>query len=103
MRTLRVLICGAGVAGNALAFWLSRQGHVVTIVERALSLRTTGLQIDLRGHGVTVLRRMGLEKAFRSLSVDEEGPAVRRSLRQSQSILPSKQERPRTSKLHQRV
>lgn len=73
MAQLKVLISGAGIAGNALAFWLSYQQHDVTVVERYPDLRSTGLQIDIRGHGIEVLKRMGLEKAFRTASVKEEG------------------------------
>ena len=49
MAPLKVLITGAGIAGNALAFWLSKLGHSVTVIERFPSLRASGLQIDLRG------------------------------------------------------
>ncbi|KAH8911275.1 FAD/NAD(P)-binding domain-containing protein [Coniochaeta sp. PMI_546] len=73
MPRLKVLISGAGIAGNAVAFWLSKLGHDVTVIERFPSLRATGLQIDLRGHGVEVLKRMGLEQAFRSKSAPEQG------------------------------
>ena len=73
MARLKVLISGAGIAGNALAFWLLKLGHDVTVVERFPSLRTTGLQIDLRGHGIEVLKRMGLEGAFRSKAAPEQG------------------------------
>ncbi|GME60289.1 hypothetical protein GTA08_BOTSDO08895 [Neofusicoccum parvum] len=76
MTQLKVLICGGGIAGNALAVWLSRLGHDVTIIERFPSLRATGLQIDLRGHGIEVMRRMGLEQQFRAKSVDEQGLAI---------------------------
>lgn len=76
MPQLKVLISGGGIAGTALAFWLSKQGHDVTVIERFSELRTTGLQIDLRGHGVEVLRRMGLEKAYRALSPPEQGLQV---------------------------
>jgi 2-polyprenyl-6-methoxyphenol hydroxylase-like FAD-dependent oxidoreductase len=48
-------------------------GHDVTVVERFPSLRAMGLQIDLRGHGIEVMRRMGLEEAFRSKSAPEQG------------------------------
>lgn len=41
---LKVLISGGGIAGNALAFWLTKLGHDVTVVERFPGLRTTGLQ-----------------------------------------------------------
>jgi 2-polyprenyl-6-methoxyphenol hydroxylase-like FAD-dependent oxidoreductase len=76
MAQLKVLICGAGIAGNALAFWLSKMGHEVTVIERFPALRATGLQIDLRGHGIEVMRRMGLEPSFRAKSVKEQGLEV---------------------------
>ncbi|GIJ90472.1 hypothetical protein Asppvi_009427 [Aspergillus pseudoviridinutans] len=76
MAQLKVLICGAGIAGNALAFWLSKMGHDVTVIERFPALRATGLQIDLRGHGIEVMRRMGLEPSFRAKSVKEQGLEV---------------------------
>ncbi|KAH6854535.1 hypothetical protein B0I37DRAFT_33202 [Chaetomium sp. MPI-CAGE-AT-0009] len=71
--TLRVLISGGGIAGNALAFWLAKQGHDITVVERFPSLRATGLQLDLRGAGIEVLRKMGLEDAFRAKAAPEQG------------------------------
>ncbi|KAL4779070.1 hypothetical protein BJX76DRAFT_365544 [Aspergillus varians] len=70
---MRILISGAGIAGTTLAFWLSKLGHSVTVLERAPTLRETGLQIDLRGPGITVLRRMGLEETFRKHAVAEQG------------------------------
>ncbi|CCT72901.1 probable 2-polyprenyl-6-methoxyphenol hydroxylase and related FAD-dependent oxidoreductases [Fusarium fujikuroi] len=73
MTELKILICGAGIAGNALAYWLAQQRHHVTVMERHPDLRSTGLQIDIRGHGIEVLKRMGLEAAFRSMSVKEQG------------------------------
>ena len=73
---LKILISGAGIAGNALAFWLTKQGHDVTVIERFPNLRATGLQLDLRGHGVEVLRRMGLEAAFRAKAAPEQGMQV---------------------------
>ncbi|KAK3311211.1 uncharacterized protein B0T15DRAFT_66500 [Chaetomium strumarium] len=71
--SLRVLVSGGGIAGNALAFFLARQGHDVTVVERFPNLRATGLQLDLRGPGIEVLRRMGLEDAFRARAAPEQG------------------------------
>lgn len=70
---MKILISGAGITGNALAFWLAKLGHKITIVELFPDLRTSGLQIDLRGHGVEVMKRMGLEQAFRSKSIPEQG------------------------------
>ncbi|MFJ2259892.1 FAD-dependent monooxygenase [Streptomyces sp. NPDC087844] len=74
-RPLRVLIAGGGVAGQALAFWLTRGGHRVTVVERFPALRATGAQVDLRGQGIEAVRRMGLLEIVRDKLVDEEGVA----------------------------
>ncbi|KAI1172616.1 hypothetical protein F4777DRAFT_496822 [Nemania sp. FL0916] len=73
MARLNVLISGAGIAGNSLAFWLSKTGHKVTVVERFSSLRDTGLQLDLRGHGIEVMKRMGLQEAFQAQVAPEKG------------------------------
>ncbi|KAI0872695.1 hypothetical protein GGS24DRAFT_466455 [Hypoxylon argillaceum] len=73
MPSLRVLISGGGIAGNALAFWLSKIGHDITVVERFSSLRDTGLQLDLRGHGIEVMKRMGLQEAFEAQVAPEKG------------------------------
>ena len=47
-----VLISGASVAGPALAFWLSRFGYAVTIVEKAPKLREGGYAVDFRNGGL---------------------------------------------------
>lgn len=73
---LKVLICGGGCAGPALAFWLARNGHQVVVVERFPALRASGAQIDLRGQGIEIARRMGLIDTIREKLVDEEGVAV---------------------------
>lgn len=76
MAPLRVLICGGGCAGPALAFWLARAGHHVTVVERFPALRAGGSQIDLRGAGIEAVKRMGLLEAIKSKLVDEPGTAL---------------------------
>ncbi|KAJ2958117.1 hypothetical protein NQZ79_g6225 [Umbelopsis isabellina] len=76
MAPLKVLICGGGCAGPALAFWLSRTGHHVTIVERFPALRATGAQIDLRAQGIEAIKRMGLLDKIRSKLVDEAGVSM---------------------------
>lgn len=72
---LNVLIVGAGIAGPALAFWLSRCGHLVTVIERSGTLRDSGAQIDLRAQGISVIRSMGLMQTLREHLVDEAGVA----------------------------
>jgi 2-polyprenyl-6-methoxyphenol hydroxylase-like FAD-dependent oxidoreductase len=76
MAPLNILICGGGIAGPALAYWLSRIGHRVVVVEKHPVLRATGAQIDLRGQAIEVVKRMGLHDAIRSKLVDEAGMAM---------------------------
>ncbi|ETZ46611.1 MULTISPECIES: FAD-dependent monooxygenase [Mycobacterium avium complex (MAC)] len=47
---MRILISGASIAGPVLAYWLTRYGFEVTVVERAPTLRKTG------GHAVDLFR-----------------------------------------------
>jgi len=69
----RVLITGASIAGNAAAALLGRRGFDVTVVERATAFRDGGQNIDVRGVGREVLRRMGLEQAALERGTGEEG------------------------------
>lgn len=86
---MKILISGAGITGNALAFWLTKLGHEITIIERYPSLRANGLQIDLRGHGIEVMKRMGLEEAFRAMSVPEQGLQIVDSLGRQRAFFPA--------------
>ncbi|WP_294313981.1 FAD-dependent monooxygenase [uncultured Sphingomonas sp.] len=69
----RVLVTGASVAGVTAAWWLARQGIAVDLVERAASFRNGGQNVDVRGAGRAVLRRMALEQAALDLSTGEYG------------------------------
>lgn len=69
----RVLVSGASIAGPALAWWMQRYGWEVVVVERADELRTAGQNIDVRGAGREVVRRMGLEDAVRAAGTGELG------------------------------
>ncbi|KAL9086366.1 MAG: hypothetical protein Q9165_007152 [Trypethelium subeluteriae] len=73
MSDLRILICGASVAGPTLAYFLADAGAKVTIVERAPSLRKVGQNIDIRGVGIEVIRRMGVEDDIRKATTGEVG------------------------------
>ena len=68
-----VLVSGASIAGPALAHWLARAGVDVTVVERAPGLREGGHNIDVRGAGREVLRRMGLEQEVLAHTTGEAG------------------------------
>lgn len=47
---MRILVSGASIAGPVLAYWLSRYGFEVTVVERSATLRKSG------GHAVDLFR-----------------------------------------------
>lgn len=57
---MKIAINGTGIAGTALAYWLSKLGHEVLLVERAPALRTGGFVVNLWGIGYDALERMGL-------------------------------------------
>jgi len=82
-----ILIQGAGIAGCALALLLRRQGHNLTVVERACSARHGGQAVDVRGAALKVIERMGLladvcarRTRFRGMSVcDDQGEEIERT------------------------
>ena len=73
MRSLRVLVSGASIAGPSLAYWLDRYGCDVTIVEKAPEVRPGGQAIDFKGPiHLTVLRQMGILEAIQAASIPSE-------------------------------
>lgn len=60
MRARTVLVCGAGIAGPTVAYWLTRFGFAPTILERAPTLRSGGYVIDFWGLGYDIAEKMGL-------------------------------------------
>lgn len=74
-----VVISGAGIAGPALAFWLTRNGYRVIVVEIAPGIRPGGQTVDLRGAGGDVVERMGLIDEMRARAVEQAGAAWVRS------------------------
>lgn len=55
-----VLICGAGIAGPTLAFWLARHGFLPTVVERSPRVRSSGNPVDVHGRATAIARHMGI-------------------------------------------
>lgn len=80
----RVLICGASIAGPAVAYWLDQYGFDVTVVERAASIRLGGYPVDLRAGAMEIAERMGLLpdllaahiRSQRATFVDGEGREI---------------------------
>ncbi len=69
----RILITGASVAGNTIAAKLADYDFEVVVVERSEAFRDGGQNVDVRGVGREVLRRLGLEAAALDHGTGEEG------------------------------
>ncbi|KAI7345825.1 putative oxidoreductase [Hortaea werneckii] len=78
-----ILIVGCGCAGPTLATFLllapesdpTKLPHI-TIVERTPALLSAGQNIDVRGTGMEIIRKLGLEDTVRSSTTDEEGVLI---------------------------
>ncbi|PSN61273.1 FAD/NAD(P)-binding domain-containing protein [Corynespora cassiicola Philippines] len=75
---LKILISGAGIAGPCLAYWLTRTRNApsIKILERSPSPRVTGQAVDIRGGGINILKRMGLEDELRARHTTEKGTEI---------------------------
>lgn len=79
MPPLNVLVIGSSIAGPALASFLllhpcaADQKPHVTILERASELRTEGQNVDVRGAGIAIIRKLGLEDEIRTNLTGEAG------------------------------
>ncbi|MEU5872453.1 FAD-dependent monooxygenase, partial [Glycomyces sp. NPDC047369] len=67
---MKALICGAGIAGLALANRLHHHGWDVLVVDHAGGPRDQGYMIDFFGPGFEALAAMGLEPALRKAASD---------------------------------
>ena len=80
MAPLNILVVGCGIAGSTLASFLLLSDDLpavdkprVTILERSPSQRSQGQNIDIRGAGVTIIRKLGLESTIRASTTGEVG------------------------------
>jgi 2-polyprenyl-6-methoxyphenol hydroxylase-like FAD-dependent oxidoreductase len=67
---MKAVICGAGIAGLALAARLAQSGWQVTVLEAAPALHNEGYIVDLFGSGFEAARRMSLMPALRRMSYE---------------------------------
>ncbi len=78
---MKVVVCGAGIAGLALANQIAVLGGEVVLLERASGPRSQGYMIDFFGPGYDAVEAMGLLPAIREVAyhveeasfVDEKG------------------------------
>jgi 2-polyprenyl-6-methoxyphenol hydroxylase-like FAD-dependent oxidoreductase len=70
---MKVVICGAGIAGLALAQRLATLGREVVVLEKAPGPRTQGYMIDFFGAGYEAADAMGVLPRLRELGYHIEG------------------------------
>ena len=75
-KSLNVLISGASIAGLSTAYWLTKYGFKVTIVERAAHIHPGGQAVDVRGPALEVAERMGILELIRENSTKLKGMSV---------------------------
>jgi 2-polyprenyl-6-methoxyphenol hydroxylase-like FAD-dependent oxidoreductase len=68
-----VLITGSSIAGPTAARGLHEAGFDVVLLERSAQPRETGQNIDIRGPGRDVVRRLGVEDEVLASLTGEEG------------------------------
>jgi 2-polyprenyl-6-methoxyphenol hydroxylase-like FAD-dependent oxidoreductase len=66
MRKKSVLICGIGIAGPTLAYWLLRNGFEPVLIDKSAHLRAGGYVIDFWGLGYEIAAWMELLPALSS-------------------------------------
>ena len=78
--SMQILISGASVAGPVLAYWLSKYGFEVTVVERAPTLRKTGGHaVDLFRPAMQIVTKMGLLEQVRSKATGTDTLVIHRA------------------------
>ncbi|MBV8294600.1 MAG: FAD-dependent monooxygenase, partial [Mycobacterium sp.] len=76
---MRVLISGASIAGPVLAYWLTRYGFEVTVVERAPALRKTGGHaVDLFRPAMEISEKMGVLPKIEALATGTDAGTIYR-------------------------
>ncbi|WP_434444617.1 FAD-dependent monooxygenase [Lentzea sp. E54] len=85
---MRILVSGASVAGPVLAYWLTRYGHEVTVVERSPVLRKTGGHaVDLFKPAMDISEKMGVLGRVEALATGTERiTVVREDTRRAISV-----------------
>ncbi|MCJ1290623.1 hypothetical protein MMC34_002163 [Xylographa carneopallida] len=56
----KILICGAGIAGSVLAFWLARDDFEVVVIERSTAEQKAGQGLEIEEPALQVVKAMGI-------------------------------------------
>ncbi|MGN7786504.1 FAD-dependent oxidoreductase [Niabella sp. 22666] len=67
-----ILISGGGIAGLTAAKFLSKQGHNITVIDKASSFSKVGFLISLKSFGVKIMDELGLSAKIQQESSPSE-------------------------------
>ena len=73
MPSERILICGAGVAGSILAYWLARHDFQVVVVERSKAEQKAGQGVEIEEPALKVVKAMGILDELNKKKTGEMG------------------------------
>ena len=73
MPSERILICGAGVAGSILAYWLAKHDFQVVVVERSKSDQKLGQGIEIEEPALKIVESMGILDELNKKKTGEMG------------------------------
>ena len=73
MKSNKILISGASIAGPTLAYWLHRYGFEVIVVEKSAELRLGGQNIDVKGPAKAIAEKMSIVAEIRAQNTTEVG------------------------------
>ena len=73
MPSERILICGAGVAGSILAFWLAKYDFQVVVVERSKSDQKLGQGVEIEEPALKIVKLMGILDELNKVRTGELG------------------------------
>ena len=76
MPSSRILICGAGVAGSTLAYWLVRHDFQAVVVERSSAEQTAEQGTDIEGPAFEIVKLIGVLNKINEKRTDKEGYAL---------------------------
>jgi 2-polyprenyl-6-methoxyphenol hydroxylase-like FAD-dependent oxidoreductase len=73
MPSERILICGAGVAGSILAYWLATHDFQVVVVERSKTEQTVGQGLEIEEPALKIVKSMGILDRLNEKKTGEMG------------------------------
>lgn len=79
METQHFIVAGAGIAGLTAALALARDGHRVTILERAPALEEAGAGLQLSPNATAILGELGVLNRIMRFALAPEALRVRRA------------------------